>query len=1073
MVGVDADGSDIHILVGHGVLSEILLVGQLAQLSELGTGANGGGLGGLSTGVGVHLRVKDHDVDVLLRGQHVVKTTEANVVGPAVTTDDPVAVAAEDVALVEQALELGVLRGLLLEDGDDLLAKLVVEGLALGQEHVALVLMAHDGKLIKELAKLVADGNLLVGEGIVNQDHKLFTPLLEGAAHTKAKLCVILEKRVGPGRTFATSVLGVGERGVRGTPDGRAASGVGDHEAIAEKLGQQLDIGSLAAAFAGAAELEVGELELRALDGGLVDLLAVVGESRGIVPVLRLESDGLVNGGQLECIGRADTNTQLATGAVQRGNLDAEVVVVKSTTAERLPGTLAEPFGGGLKILGSGQEWPDSCMGADKRAVVALSALVHVHTGNLQSDATLLVLGGTGGNATARLEEADGQRVALESVDGVGNALYEVINRILERLSGRSARQRSGSISRAGSRECTASGHGAEGTNTGGIFLGDARNNREGSVGDFLPGSGNGNLDQALNGLVDTGDVHLHNVVTLGSIHLDNVLLQQLDSLLVRHHLAQLEEHSLHNHVDPLAKTGLHANSRSIDKVELGVLGSQLVLDTLGQHLLHLVSTKLAVDHQGAVLLKVLGDVDTVDVGLLVDSNVIGILHQVRSVDGAGAKAKMGHSETTGLLGVVLEIALSIAGGVGSDHLDGSLVGANSTVRPKTKEQALNSPLGEHIDLFLDLEGEIGHVVGDTHREVTLGLLGQEVLVHGNSLAWSEVLATEAIATADDRNLAQAAKVQRSANVGEQGLANTGGVLDTVKNCDLLHRGREGGKEALLDPRAEETDLEDTDLLALAVEVMDNLGQRDGSGTHGNHDVLSIRVAIVGKGSIAAASDLRDLVGPLVQVGGDLGDVLVGSLSTLEENVRSLVGTLDVGIQRGQGSVVVRLHGIPRDELLDGVVVDHLDLVDLVRRTEAIEEMEDGDTHVHGGQVRNERLVHNHLGRLGAQHDPASGAARHDVTLVTIDVQGVGAKSTGRNVENAGKHLSGDFVHVGDHQEQSLGSSVGRSQSSSLQSTVKGTGSTALTLHFCDVDNLIEAVLEALRRPLVDQLTHS
>ena len=52
-----------------------------------------------------------------------------------------------------------------------------------------------------------------------------------------------------------------------------AAGGVGDEHLIAEQLGGQLGVRSLAAAAASAGELKQGLLELAALDSGLLELL--------------------------------------------------------------------------------------------------------------------------------------------------------------------------------------------------------------------------------------------------------------------------------------------------------------------------------------------------------------------------------------------------------------------------------------------------------------------------------------------------------------------------------------------------------------------------------------------------------------------------------------------------------------------------------------------------------------------------------------------------------------------------------------------------------------------------------
>mmetsp|Transcript_59901 Transcript_59901/g.125221 ORF Transcript_59901/g.125221 Transcript_59901/m.125221 type:complete len:304 (-) Transcript_59901:211-1122(-) len=301
------------------------------------------------------------------------------------------AVAAEHVALVVELLQHGVLRRLLRQQRDDLLAQLVVEGLALGEEHVALVLVAHHRELPEQLPQLVADRHRLVRQRLVNMDHELLAALLEGAAHAEAELGVVLEERVGPRGALPARVLGVGEGGVRRAPDGGAPRRVGHHEAVAEQLREQLYVGRLPAALAGAAELEVGQLELRALDRRLVDLLAVVGERHGELPVALLELDRLVHALHLERVRRADAHAQLAARAVERRHLNAEVVVVEGAAADGLAGALLEARRGLLEVLGRRQERPHRRVRADERAVVALGALVHVDARYVERDAPLLV----------------------------------------------------------------------------------------------------------------------------------------------------------------------------------------------------------------------------------------------------------------------------------------------------------------------------------------------------------------------------------------------------------------------------------------------------------------------------------------------------------------------------------------------------------------------------------------------------------------------------------------------------------------------------------------------------------
>jgi hypothetical protein len=66
--------------------------------------------------------------------------------------------------------------------------------------------------------------------------------LIEAGAETEAELRVVLEERVRPGRAAAAGIRGVGRGGQVAAVDRRATGGVGDEQAVAEKLGEQLEI---------------------------------------------------------------------------------------------------------------------------------------------------------------------------------------------------------------------------------------------------------------------------------------------------------------------------------------------------------------------------------------------------------------------------------------------------------------------------------------------------------------------------------------------------------------------------------------------------------------------------------------------------------------------------------------------------------------------------------------------------------------------------------------------------------------------------------------------------------------
>ena len=79
----------VDVAVGHGHQPQIFFGCRFAPRRKFGNGTEGGGFGHLPTGVGVHLRIHHQHVDVATAGQYVVKATVADVVGPAVTADDP------------------------------------------------------------------------------------------------------------------------------------------------------------------------------------------------------------------------------------------------------------------------------------------------------------------------------------------------------------------------------------------------------------------------------------------------------------------------------------------------------------------------------------------------------------------------------------------------------------------------------------------------------------------------------------------------------------------------------------------------------------------------------------------------------------------------------------------------------------------------------------------------------------------------------------------------------------------------------------------------------------------------
>ena len=152
-------------------------------------------------------------------------------------------------------------------------------------------------------------------------------------------LGVVLEQAHGPGRAEASLVRAVGG-GRRGPAvGGGAPGGVGDVHPVSEQLCHQLDIGRLAAAGAGAGELEVGlgklgGLHILVADGVVLDLHRL----HAVGPVLRLLDLALQRPhGQGCLLGQAHIHAAAAAGAVVGGDLDpVGVLPVHASCGHRL-----------------------------------------------------------------------------------------------------------------------------------------------------------------------------------------------------------------------------------------------------------------------------------------------------------------------------------------------------------------------------------------------------------------------------------------------------------------------------------------------------------------------------------------------------------------------------------------------------------------------------------------------------------------------------------------------------------------------------------------------------------------
>ena len=464
-------------------------------------------------------------------------------------------------------------------------------------------------------------------------------------------------------------------------------------------------------------------------------------------------------------------------------------------------------------------------------------------------------------------------------------------------------------------------------------------------------------------------------------------------------------------------------------------------------------------------------DVVLAEVGLVVAGDKVRVAHVVGGADRVLAETQVGLRNAEGLLGVVLKVSLAVHVGRLADDLDRVFVRADGAVRAETPELAGDRAFRLGEQGRADREGEMGHVVVDTDREVILRRVERQIVENGLDLGGRGVLGGQTVAAGIDHRAVRVVDISR-ADVLIQRLAVGAGFLETVEHGDLFHGLRDRAEHVLHGERAEQVDLQEADLLAALVQVVHSLADGAGDGAHRNDQALCVGCAIVVEQVIFTAGQLADLGHIILNDVGQSGIVAVAGLALLE---------VDVGVVDHRAHA--RIFGVQRvgAEFCKGVIVDELgkvgilkrlDLLDLMAGAEAVEEVHERDPCLDGGQVGDAGQIDGFLDGAGVQHRKAGLAAVHHVGVIAEDRECVCADGTGSHMQNAGQTLAGQSVHGGNHQHQALRGGEGCSQSAGFQSAVTSADGAGFRLHLHQTDGLAKDVLQPVRGPLVGVFRH-
>ncbi len=695
--------------------------------------------------------------------------------------------------------------------------------------------------------------------------------LVGGQPEPQAELGVVLEQRVGPGRPAPLRVGRPRGRGEVAAVDGGTAGRVGDHRAVAEQLGEELEVGGLAAARARARELEEWLEELGAADGAEVHAGAV-GHGQGLeerhVPPRRVgpglagdQVDGLA-GRVARGERRARLHAQPAPGAVLGVHL------------QRVPRT-GQPDGpqrGGVEVLRSAVERravvearADHAVRAHERAVAALDARVRVPLRDRLRDGALLEGGRTDGVGAVHGQRAHGQGVPTPGHHLGGHGADE-LRRVGRHHGGRLA------------------------------DAGDLARDRDGV--------------QARQRAVDRRVLPLHQVAAPVAVGLLHRLLDQRYRPVARQDPDHREVAGLHHHVDAPRQPGLAGDAVGVHHVHLDPLVHDLPLHPGRQRVPHPLRPQRAVEEQRRAVRRAVEHVDGLEEPGLVHAHHLRARDQVRRADLVRSEAQVGDGLGAGLLGVVDEVALDVQRRVRAEDLDGVLGGADRAVGAEPVEDRAHRPVGVEVEVGVDGQARAGHVVEDPHREarprpsVAVGV-DDELREHRGGHRRGELLGREPVATADHPGHPLAAAVtaglgERRDHVEVQRLAVGAGLLGAVEHGHRPHcRGqrveqRPGGE------RPVQAHLQHADPLPAGVEGLGCGGGGLGTRPHDHHHALGVRGAGVLDDPQRPAGALGEGVHEVRHRLRHAGVERVDGLAGLEVGVRVLGGAADHRPLRGE-----------------------------------------------------------------------------------------------------------------------------------------------------------------------------
>ena len=298
------------------------------------------------------------------------------------------------------------------------------------------------------------------------------------------------------------------------------------------------------------------------------------------------------------------------------------------------------------------------------------------------------------------------------------------------------------------------------------------------------------------------------------------------------------------------------------------------------------------------------------------------------------------------------------------------------------------------------------------------------------------------------------------------------GFLRAVQDGNLLDRIRQSGEEVFFRPRTEHVDVDAADFFAFFDHHLDRFFDGLGTAAHSDEDEFCIRCSRVVEEVVFAARDFADLLHVAFSDIRDAVIELVQRFAVLHKRFSRFAERDGFRIVRVHAAFAEGADGVHIEEGTQFFIRQDFDFLDFVRRTEAVEEVDDWDTAGNSRCMDDSRQVHDFLDARFAHHADARAAHGHGIVVTGKNRITVGGDRTGGDVEDARQEFTGDLEHIAEHDHHALGRRERRRQGARVQCAVHGAGSPFFRLHFLDLDSRAEEVLAAVSRPFIDMFCH-